>query len=97
MISTGGSLQVVYISNSRGPEVEPWGMPRYNGAVVSVITFYLRLFMSVQVVDELLSLSESLETKTAKCIADAAMLEVASISMGHMVRTLNHEKCDLYC
>ncbi|XP_042365267.1 tescalcin b [Plectropomus leopardus] len=36
------------------------------------------------VVDELLSLSETLEKNTAKSIADAAMLEVASISMGHM-------------
>lgn len=42
-------------------------------------------FASVQVVDELLSLSETLEKDTAKSIADAAMLEVASISMGHMV------------
>ncbi|XP_074546679.1 tescalcin b [Halichoeres trimaculatus] len=36
------------------------------------------------VVEELLSHSEALEKNTAKCIADAAMLEVASISMGHM-------------
>ncbi|XP_029301375.1 tescalcin b isoform X2 [Cottoperca gobio] len=36
------------------------------------------------VVEELLSLSEGLEKDTAKSIADAAMLEVASISMGHM-------------
>lgn len=36
------------------------------------------------VVEELLSLSEILEKNTAKSIADAAMLEVASISMGHM-------------
>ncbi|KAK5852091.1 hypothetical protein PBY51_023592 [Eleginops maclovinus] len=36
------------------------------------------------VVDELLSLSEALEKDTAKSIADAAMLEVASTSMGHM-------------
>lgn len=36
------------------------------------------------VVEELLSHSETLEKNTAKCIADAAMLEVASISMGHM-------------
>ncbi|KAE8285081.1 Calcineurin B-like proteinous protein 3 Tescalcin [Larimichthys crocea] len=36
------------------------------------------------VVEELLSLSETLEKNTAKSIADAAMLEVASISMGHM-------------
>lgn len=36
------------------------------------------------VVEELLSLSETLEKDTAKSIADAAMLEVASISMGHM-------------
>ncbi|KAG7224016.1 hypothetical protein INR49_015273 [Caranx melampygus] len=36
------------------------------------------------VVEELLSRSGSLEKETAKSIADAAMLEVASISMGHM-------------
>ncbi|KAM8829313.1 tescalcin b isoform 4-T4 [Spinachia spinachia] len=36
------------------------------------------------VVEELLSLSGALEKDTAKSIADAAMLEVASISMGHM-------------
>ncbi|KAF3849111.1 hypothetical protein F7725_015608 [Dissostichus mawsoni] len=36
------------------------------------------------VIDELLSLSEALEKDTAKSIADAAMLEVASTSMGHM-------------
>uniref|UniRef100_A0A8C3G4J7 Calcineurin B homologous protein 3 n=1 Tax=Cyclopterus lumpus TaxID=8103 RepID=A0A8C3G4J7_CYCLU len=36
------------------------------------------------VVEELLSLSEAMEKDTAKSIADAAMLEVASISMGHM-------------
>ncbi|XP_037609739.1 tescalcin b [Sebastes umbrosus] len=36
------------------------------------------------VVEELLSLSETMEKNTAKSIADAAMLEVASISMGHM-------------
>ncbi|XP_028318813.1 tescalcin b [Gouania willdenowi] len=36
------------------------------------------------VVEELLSRSGALEKETAKCIADAAMLEVASISMGHM-------------
>ncbi|XP_062334498.1 tescalcin b [Osmerus eperlanus] len=36
------------------------------------------------VVEELLSRSGSLEKETAKGIADAAMLEVASISMGHM-------------
>ncbi|XP_020513003.1 tescalcin b [Labrus bergylta] len=36
------------------------------------------------VVEELLSLSETLEKDTAQSIADAAMLEVASISMGHM-------------
>ncbi|TDH02051.1 hypothetical protein EPR50_G00168990 [Perca flavescens] len=36
------------------------------------------------VVEELLSFSEALEKDTAKSIADAAMLEVASISMGHM-------------
>lgn len=35
-------------------------------------------------VEELLSLSEALEKDTAKSIADAAMLEVAGISMGHM-------------
>ncbi len=43
------------------------------------------LFTSVQVVEELLSLSGGLQKDTAKSIADAAMLEVASISMGHMV------------
>ncbi|XP_035040642.1 tescalcin b isoform X2 [Hippoglossus stenolepis] len=36
------------------------------------------------VVEELLSRSGALEKETAKSIADAAMLEVASISMGHM-------------
>ncbi|XP_046901414.1 calcineurin B homologous protein 3-like isoform X3 [Hypomesus transpacificus] len=36
------------------------------------------------VVEELLSRSSALEKETAKGIADAAMLEVASISMGHM-------------
>ncbi|XP_063336727.1 tescalcin b [Pelmatolapia mariae] len=36
------------------------------------------------VVEELLSRSGTLEKETAKCIADAAMLEVASISVGHM-------------
>ncbi|KAM4527758.1 tescalcin b isoform 2-T2 [Odontesthes bonariensis] len=36
------------------------------------------------VVEELLSRSGALERETAKGIADAAMLEVASISMGHM-------------
>nr|XP_046161661.1 calcineurin B homologous protein 3-like isoform X2 [Oncorhynchus gorbuscha] len=40
------------------------------------------------VVEELLSRSGALEKETAKGIADAAMLEVASISMGHMVRLL---------
>lgn len=40
---------------------------------------------SVQVVEELLSRSGALGKETAKSIADAAMLEVASISMGHMV------------
>lgn len=39
----------------------------------------------VEVVEELLSRSSALEKETAKGIADAAMLEVASISMGHMV------------
>lgn len=43
------------------------------------------LFTSVQVVEELLSRSGALGKETAKSIADAAMLEVASISMGHMV------------
>ncbi|TSO37119.1 Serine/threonine-protein kinase TAO3 [Bagarius yarrelli] len=38
------------------------------------------------VVEELLSRSGSLGTETAKGIADAAMLEVASISVGRMVR-----------
>lgn len=37
-------------------------------------------------VEELLSRSGALGKETAKSIADAAMLEVASISMGHMVR-----------
>ncbi|KAF3702046.1 Calcineurin B -like proteinous protein 3 Tescalcin [Channa argus] len=36
------------------------------------------------VVEELLSRSGALEKETAKSIADAAMLEVASISVGHM-------------
>ncbi|XP_030598778.1 tescalcin b [Archocentrus centrarchus] len=36
------------------------------------------------VVEELLSRSGTLEKETAKSIADAAMLEVASISVGHM-------------
>lgn len=40
----------------------------------------------VKVVEELLSRSGALGKETAKSIADAAMLEVASISMGHMVR-----------
>lgn len=39
----------------------------------------------VQVVEELLSRSGALGKETAKSIADAAMLEVAGISMGHMV------------
>lgn len=42
--------------------------------------------LCVQVVEELLSRSGALGRETAKSIADAAMLEVASISMGHMVR-----------
>lgn len=42
--------------------------------------------LSVQVVEELLSRSGALGKETAKSIADAAMLEVAGISMGHMVR-----------
>lgn len=41
--------------------------------------------VSVQVVEELLSRSGALGKETAKSIADAAMLEVAGISMGHMV------------
>ncbi|XP_036383328.1 tescalcin a [Megalops cyprinoides] len=36
------------------------------------------------VVEELLSRSGTIEKETAKAIADAAMLEVASITMGHM-------------
>ncbi|XP_034048103.1 calcineurin B homologous protein 3-like [Thalassophryne amazonica] len=36
------------------------------------------------VVEELLSRSGAVGKETAKCIADAAMLEVASISVGHM-------------
>lgn len=55
------------------------------------------LFTSVQVVEELLSRSGTLEKETAKCIADAAMLEVASISVGHMVRKLKHLKITLSC
>ena len=43
-----------------------------------------------QVVEELLSSSGALGKETAKGIADAAMLEVASISMGHMVGLGNH-------
>lgn len=39
-------------------------------------------------VEELLSRSGALGKETAKGIADAAMLEVASISVGHMVREL---------
>lgn len=55
--------------------------------VAVVILQYIQavVFASLQVVEELLSLSETLEKNTAKSIADAAMLEVASISMGHMV------------
>lgn len=55
------------------------------------------LFTSVQVVEELLSRSGTLEKETAKCIADAAMLEVASISVGHMVCKLKHLKITLRC
>lgn len=40
---------------------------------------------AVQVVEELLSRSGALGRETAKGIADAAMLEVASISVGPMV------------
>lgn len=40
-------------------------------------------------VEELLSRSGSLGRETAKGIADAAMLEVASISVGHMVGSLH--------
>lgn len=36
-------------------------------------------------VEELLSRSGALGKETAKSIADAAMLEVASVSVGHMV------------
>ena len=45
-----------------------------------------------QVVEELLSRSGALGKETAKGIADAAMLEVASISMGHMVGPANHAR-----
>lgn len=50
-----------------------------------------KLFLSVQVVEELLSRSGALGKETAKSIADAAMLEVASISMGHMV---GRDRCE---
>lgn len=51
--------------------------------------YFHLLLTPVQVVEELLSLSEALEKDTAKSIADAAMLEVAGISMGHMVCELS--------
>lgn len=44
-----------------------------------------QLLQCVQVVEELLSRSGALGKETAKSIADAAMLEVASVSVGHMV------------
>lgn len=47
------------------------------------------LFTCIQVVEELLSYYEALETETARGIADAAMLEVASITRGHMVCKLS--------
>ena len=43
-------------------------------------------------VEELLSRSGALGKETAKGIADAAMLEVASISMGHMVGLANYAR-----
>lgn len=46
-------------------------------------------------VEELLSRSGALGKETAKSIADAAMLEVASISVGHMVRELQCLKTEL--
>lgn len=51
-----------------------------------MFNFRRSFFLSTQVVEELLSRSGALGKETAKSIADAAMLEVASISMGHMVR-----------
>lgn len=53
--------------------------------VIRRCRFSILFQLVVQVVEELLSLSETMEKDTAKSIADAAMLEVASISMGHMV------------
>lgn len=44
----------------------------------------------LQVVEELLSRSGSLGRETAKGIADAAMLEVANISVGRMVGSLHY-------
>lgn len=52
------------------------------------------LFTCVQVVEELLSRSGALGKETAKSIADAAMLEVASISVGHMVCIVPQGKFD---
>lgn len=54
--------------------------------------YLLCWFHICQVVEELLSRSGALEKETAKSIADAAMLEVASISMGHMVRQLSRHR-----
>lgn len=45
------------------------------------------LFTS-KVVEELLSQSGAIETEVARSIADAAMLEVASTNVPHMVREL---------
>lgn len=47
------------------------------------------LLTCLQVVEELLSYYEALENETARGIADAAMLEVASITRGHMVCMLS--------
>lgn len=41
--------------------------------------------MPLQLVEKLLSTCETLEQETAQAIADAAMLEVARITVGHMV------------
>lgn len=58
-------------------------------AVAATSLLFQLLHTSVQVVEQLLSRAGALEKETAKSIADAAMLEVATISMGHMV-------CNLY-
>lgn len=54
-------------------------------AIVVILFDFNLLLTSVQVIDELLSLTEDLGKDTAKGIADAAMREVASTSMAHMV------------